>query len=882
MRHHRQLLGCVSTSLLAAATLVSEPGQLAIIPSWDIQSSERVSTTLEALSQPGVDTTTWNNIDSSRFTIMGGLVTSGAYRENGLFFSNALENFDSSQFKVSWLYRKEFTIDPRPGDHYFLVTHGITSKGDIFVNGQQIASKETQAGAYAGQTYDMTAIAASRNAILIQVYPNDYNYDFSLGFVDWNAYPPDAGMGVWRNVEVKQTGPIALGPLRITTQASLPVDHSSALISLKATATNLENIEASVEVAGTIILEGSSQIYNLSQIITIAPLESVDLVLSTAINEPAIWWPKQWGDQPLYTGQLSVSTNGSISDREERLFGVRQVTSELNSNNDTIFYVNGYPFQVIGAGYSPDMFLRWDNKRFTNQARLSLDLGLNTIRLEGKNEQPELYEIADRLGLMVLPGWECCDKWEAWSYNEDLAVKSNWTAADYTIANRSMYHESLMQQAHPSVLGYLVGSDYWPDDKAAEMYYYSLKAADWQTPIIASASGRGFPQTLGPSGMKMAGPYDWVPPNYWYDLDPEEDRLGAAFGFGSELGAGVGTPEISSLKKFLSESDLEDLWKSPGKGLYHMSTNVSSFFNRKIYNDALWSRYGAPSSLDDYLLKSQIMDYEATRSQFEGYSALWSAERPATGLIYWMLSNAWPSLHWNLFDYYLHPAGSYFGTKVGARKEHVAYDYVKKVIYLINHSIDQEGPRTVVAEVIDTNGNPIYSTTVTTETEPNSSSEILDLSEALVLISDVVFLKLTLNQEGATLSRNVYWLAATIDTLAWGDSDWYFTPVTQYADFTSLANLPTADVSVTMHPLPQRDDSGGERAVVLENHSTFPAFFIRLNLVNEKGEDVLPAIWSDNYVTLWPGERLKLQVEGEGAAAIHVSGGNIEKAEVFL
>src|ERR1051326_3323700 len=140
---------------------------------------------------------------------------------------------------------------------------------------------------------------------------------------------------------------------------------------------------------------------------------------------------------------------------------------------------------------------------------------------------------------------------------------------------------------------------------------------------------------------------------------------------------------------------MQDLWTKPSKGLYHMSTNVSSFFDRSIYDQALFLRYGKPKSLDDYLLKAQMMDYEATRAEFEGFGAKWDAKRPATGLIYWMLNNAWPSLHWNLFDYYLRPAGSFYGSKVACRPEHVSYDYVEKAIYLINRSLGSSGTRTV-------------------------------------------------------------------------------------------------------------------------------------------------------------------------------------------
>lgn len=189
-----------------------------------------------------------------------------------------------------------------------------------------------------------------------------------------------------------------------------------------------------------------------------------------------------------------------------------------------------------------------------------------------------------------------------------------------------MLHEASMMQTHPSVLAFLVGSDFWPDDRAAQIYVDALHAWDWPNPIIASAAERGYPKILGLSGMKMAGPYDWVPPNYWYG-----GKEGAAFGFGSELGAGVGTPEIRSLKKFLSEQDLTDLWTQPGKGLFHMSSSDSQFYNRSIYDAALYARYGKPTSLDDYLLKAQMMDYEATRAEFEGFAALQNAERPATG-----------------------------------------------------------------------------------------------------------------------------------------------------------------------------------------------------------------------------------------------------------
>ncbi|KAJ2975152.1 hypothetical protein NUW58_g8440 [Xylaria curta] len=878
MRGHN-LWGLFFGAEVALATsLLSKPGDSAVIPSWDIQSSAKTGTNLQALSGVGVDTSSWHHINSSRCTLMGCLLQAGVYREDDLFYSDNLRKFDASQFRVPWVYRKEFNLDLKPGKHYLLQTHGITSKGDIFLNGKQVANNSVQAGAYAGHEYDVSKIVEKNNALAVQVHPTNYDYDLALGFVDWNPYPPDNGTGVWRDIEVKQTGPVALAPLRVVTKINLPKDASTAQVTLTSTARNLESHEVTVELKGK-VTSGCGQSYTWNQTVTLGALESKDLVLSTALKDPKIWWPKQWGKQPLYTGQISVSVNDEISDVVDDTFGIRQVTSKVNSHNDIIFSVNGLPFQVIGGGYSADMFLRWDSEKFTRQAQLTLDLGGNTIRLEGKNEHPELYKIADKLGLMVIAGWECCDKWEAWSYNDNLVVNAQWTEKDYVIANASMKHEALMQQNHPSMLAYVVGSDFWPNDRATDIYVSAIKKTGWDIPIVASAAKKGYPKLLGPSGMKMDGPYDWVPPNYWYDAEPSEDRLGAAFGFGSELGAGVGTPEIGSLKKFLSKEDLEDLWKKPNKGLYHMSTNVSSFYDRKIYNTALWARYGAPVSLEDYLLKAQIMDYEATRSQFEGVSAFWNKERPATGLIYWMLNNAWPSLHWNLFDYYLRPAGSYFGAKVGSRLEHVAYDYFKKAVYLINHSIDQKGPRTISVDVIDKNGKSLYSTTKTAETEPNTSRNVLDLATSLKSITDVVFLRITLTDgKNTTLSRNVYWLAKELDVMNWENSDWFFTPVTKYANYTALSKLQAAKVSVST----QASKSKEGNTVILENTSSVPAFFISLNLVDKDGKDVLPISWSDNYVTLWPHEKLELKVQGAGAAAIQVNGKNVGAAKVSI
>lgn len=279
-----------------------------------------------------------------------------------------------------------------------------------------------------------------------------------------------------------------------------------------------------------------------------------------------------------------------------------------------------------------------------------------------------------------------------------------------------------------------------------------------------------------------------------------------------------------------------------------MSPARSAFANRSVYNAALSRRYGPPASLADYLLKAQMMDYEATRAQHEAYAARWRAARPATGSVYWMLNGAWPGLHWSLVDAYLHPAGAYFGAKAGCRCEHVVYDPVDHGVWLVNRSLDR---RALSAQAL------------TARTRPNAAAHIGGVGLLRLVLRDA---------RGATLSRGIYWLARPVDRLSWANSTWRHTPVSEHADLTALGRMRRAAVALG-RACPSAGPSAGRRRgwdarlLVLENRSPTPAFFLRLNLVDGAGADVSPVLWSDNYVTLWPRETLRLRVRYSAAGA---------------
>ena len=376
------------------------------VPGGDLQCTTKVGNDLAGLSSPSYDSSSRYHIPS-RATVFGGLIEAGEFNTEQLFWSKNLQNtVDYLPYYSPWLYRSKINLQPGNGSHSFLLTNGITSKADIYLNGNEVANKLTQAGAYGGQRYDITNWVITDNALLIQAWPTFYDKDFALGWVDWNSYPPDNGTGVWREVNIKQTGSLFMGPMRI--YSDYTPGANSTQVTLAFDVTNMETTSVSGSGIGQVTYEGASvATSSLNQTFTLQPSETRTIYLSTVVENPKIWWPKEWGDQPLYQAQAAVYAVGTLSDEAPKTnFGIRYITSIVNEHVDRMFSINGHPFQVRGGGYAPDVFLRWNSSRFEAIAQYVLDMGLNTIRLEGKEEQPEMYDIADRMGLMIMPGWE--------------------------------------------------------------------------------------------------------------------------------------------------------------------------------------------------------------------------------------------------------------------------------------------------------------------------------------------------------------------------------------------------------------------------------------------------------------------------------------------
>jgi exo-1,4-beta-D-glucosaminidase len=852
----------------------STAGTATPLSGYAIQSSAKVADSAAAVSSPGYPATGWYPA-GARSTVLAALIADGVYPDP--FYSTNQQKIPKADFQVPWWYRSDFTIADRTKRTY-LDFSGVISVADVYVNGKRIAKAADVNGAYTQHELDVTSLVRSgTNTVAFRIQPNDPNKNLTMGWIDWLQPPPDENMGVVRDVLVRRGGPVALRDAHVVTKLAVP-SLSSADLTVKAQARNDSNAPVTAQVRGSI---GSAA---FEKTVSLAAHETKTVSFGLHLASPKVWWPAGMGGQPLYGLDLTASVAGTASDTAHQTFGIRDVQAPLNSDGDRQYRVNGRKLLIKGGGWSPDEFLRWDRTYVEDRLKYALDLGLNTIRLEGHIEPDEFFDLADRYGILTLPGWECCDKWEGQVNGDETGDK--WTAADYPVAKASMAAEAARLRDHPSVISFLIGSDFAPDAKIEKTYLDALKAADWRTPVVAAASANSSPVS-GSSGMKMTGPYDWIPPNYWY-----AKREGGATGFNSETSAGPDIPTLDTLRRMMTPAELATLWKNPAAKQYHRSPS-STFNTLKLYDNALTGRYGPPTSLTDYVRKAQLAQYENVRAQFEAYERnATDVSKPATGVVYWMFNSGWTSLHWQLMDRYLDQGGAYFGAKKANEPLHIQYSYDNRSVVVVNNRNASARQLTAHATLFNTDGARKYDKKVTgvqvSGGGAHSTALTLPSPSSVSGLSTTYLVRLTLTDaSGKEVSRNVYWLSTKPDTLDWAHTDWYYTPTTSYADLKGLDSMAQAPVSATASTSADKDGTSTTTVTVRNSgKGKAPSLLTDVHLVDSAGKPVLPVRWSDNDVSLWPGESTTLTVTYRtadlhgSAPRVRVSGWNTPEQTV--
>jgi exo-1,4-beta-D-glucosaminidase len=934
-------LGLASTNLAASAdTGASDISNLGS-GGWTVQSSAVATQTGAQISTPGFSTSTWlpvsNDDAGAPGTEIEALAQNGkcpgdtalqpvnqsSSGSSSVFFSNNMQSCygvmssvgaDSvAQFDVPWWWRTDFTPSLQAGQVATLIINGVIGSANVWVNGQQVATSSTVTGAYTKFSFNITGLVRpGTNSLAIEVNPNNPNTMFTVDDVDWNQIPPDNNTGIQFPVQLATDG--ALSDSNAHVVENNAADLSSSALTVKSDITNNSSTSQTGLVTATITPPGNGTPITVSQPVTVSAGQTQTVTFDPGsypgltITSPQVWWPYQLGAQPLYTLSTSVSQSNSVLNSTSETFGIRNVTSSLVGSSSAepsgarAFKINGVPIVIRGGGFSPNIFLHYSAADIAKQIALMKNMGVNTIRLEGHIMPPDFFAQMDQAGILVNAGYQCCDAWE-------LQSSGLTTSADFAIMQNSALTIGQNLRNHPSVFSFQ-WSDLAPTTQQESVTLSALKQADFTDPVISSAEYRSSTQ-LGASGEKE-GPYDWVPPNYWYDTthadtnDSTQTNAGGSWGYDSEESAGDTVPTLDSLNRFMSAADLSNLWQNPKANQYHLNYEPRcktgyAFGTMCHFDTALSNRYGSWSSLSQYVEEAQAQDYENTRSQFEAFiDHANNTPLPSTGTIYWQMNKGWPSLLWNLYNSDGDQAGSYFGTQEANRPLHALYALDNGTVTLDNLGGQPQSGLSVEAKVYSLAGAVLDDQTASNITL--ATQQVLNkvLTPKVPAGSPVqaYFVELQLKQNGTLLDRNVYWLSTQPDAVNWNKT--LGQPqgvISTYANLTSLQMLPQASVTDTATTVSQPGPDGADRATTVTITSTSAsaaAFLLRADVRRGTASgqelpgdnELQSSVWQGNDITLFPGESQKLTVTWNSAdlqgatPVVSVSGWNVPKVDI--
>lgn len=873
----RNFLLCLAAGLALPAAL----GAQSVTPlheGWRLESACKVQAGGDAISAAGFSADGWLKA-SVPSTVLAAQVAAGVFPDP--YFGDNLrkipgtsypigENFENlpmptdSPYRCGWWYRDAFTAPAAsaPGQHFWLHFGGINYRADVWLNGHRIAGTNMIAGAY--RTYDLDATEFLRpgqeNVVAVEAFAPTEK-DLGINWVDWNPCPPDKDMGLWGPVSLVASGTVTLrspmaeahfrdgdlGTAYLTIYAELHNASGSAMKGVVSGTAAGAHFEQPVELAA-----------HEERTVEFTPEQFPTL----AIHNPQLWWPYQMGQPHLERLTISFSVSGRQMDEQSVDFGIREITSELTANGSRLFRVNGKRILIRGGGWAPDMLLRADNKRLQEQFAMVRDMRLNTLRLEGKLETDDFFRLADREGILVMAGWCCCDHWERWA---------TWTPEDLRIATASLRAQMLRLRYHPSLLVWLNGSDNPPPANVESAYLKVEAETHWPNPILSSASAK--PTTVsGESGVKMSGPYDYVEPSYWY----VGARYGGALGYNTETSPGPAIPSLASRKKFLPDPEA---W--PPSADWNLHNGGGGFTNLNIFDAAMDGIYTTPKNAAEFTRMAQTMEYDSERAMFEAYS---KNKYDSTGVIQWMLNNAWPSMIWHLYDYYLDADAGYFAVKKACEPLHIQYSYDDLSIVVVNSTYRPVNGLRAAVEVYSLDWKKLYSEEAAVNAAADSSQRVFSIPGAIFTGANrIFFIDLTLKDAaGRVVSRNFYWVPDMLTTFDWDQTEYTHTPPLRYEDLSALTRLPPA--AVAAHAEVADTAQGREIRLHLDNTSAALAFQISAAVRTPDGGLIAPVMWSDNWIELMPGESTTLTAllprDAPADAQVELDGWNIQKAAI--
>jgi exo-1,4-beta-D-glucosaminidase len=864
-------LGTLACLCLTTSCKQGEKGILSakvtLSSGWLLQSSSGMSQGGDLLSTATANVDGWYPVTLPS-TVMGALTASGLYGD--LFYGTNYKDADRTPFDVPWWYRTTFESPATDGGlHVKLLFEGLSYRANVWLNGRLIAAKEDIFGAFCLFEIDVTDyLNEDGNVLAVEVFRAQTG-EPNIGFVDWNPRPLDENMGIFRDVRLIVTGAVEIKNTWVKSkvnketldEAWLTVETELANLTGNAIKGRLEGRIEDITFSIPVTLgEGESRL------VAVTPAEVAKLHL----RSPRLWWCNNMGSPELYNLNIRFVTGGQVSDEENIRFGIREIETILTEGDHKAYLLNGKKLLVKSAGWTDDIFLRDTPQSYETQISYVKDMNLNSIRLENVwGTGQSIYDLCDRYGLMVMVGWSCQWEWQGYFGAPDDRFGCIHSEEDMNLLVRYLTNQVRWLRNHPSIIAWFGGSDKLLDPEL-ERRYMELWPQLAQFPYIGSAARRKS-EVTGPSGMKMNGPYEYVGPSYWFT----DTTAGGNYGFNTETGTGSQVPVYESLVKMIPP---DKLWPLSEEWDYH-TTASRSMNSMQPTVKAINAMYGKPADLVNFLNRAFLLNSQATQSMFEAFRI---NPGKATGIVQWMLNSAWPSVYWQLFDYYKVPVASYYGVKRGNSPLQLIYNYKDNAVYAVNETLADAPDLTAFISAYSEESKLLFEEKQSMSIAAESVRKIYDVDNT----ADNTFLFLSICDVGGNpVAGNFYCLSSKPDEYDWEKANWLVTPIKTYGDFAALAKLPEVKLKVSAATLTGTDNG---LTVEINNPSETIALMVQFTITDASGEIPTPVFWSDNYVSLKPGEKKTLRclydsyIVSSTPASLKISGWNVSEQRIDL
>lgn len=884
---------------------------------FELQSSSLIPSTGEEISKTEYKSNVYWYPVTVPSTVLTGLVANGVYPDpyqglNNMLIPDASDEFnkkydlekfshlpnDPNPWKKPYWYRTTFTVPASDkGRTFQLIFKGINYRAAVWINGNMIADSTKMAGMFSQYSLDVSryVIAGSENAVAVKIYPLDYPGlpsteqlealgDFypnggptgdigknvtMLCSVGWDWMPPvrDRNIGIWLPVYLRTTGGVTIAdPKVVTLLPNLP-DTTRATLSLSLNLVNHGAADEKGRLTVTITpenFEGQPMEFTQDVSVKKGSPSTVDLTVQKKkeipIANPALWWPNGYGKPNLYRMRLRYSGNSGLSDDTSFVFGVRTVSTRAVDVNGTWrrdFYVNGRRIHITGGAWVPDMLLNRDSLRYDYEMRLCRNSNINLVRIWGGGVTPkdEFFEATDRYGLLV---WS--DFWITGDTQGEFKGSPDWPL-EGDVFVKNVRNTILRIRNHPSLLVWTGGNEGHARKELYDVMRNSIITLDGTRPYIPSSSGfaklpEGFdgawPDNL-PTGVYSGGPYTWQDPKVYYS----KAIAGRDWVFKDETGI-PSQPPYDIMHKIIPNLVWDKTLPFPLNHTwgYHDAATGNGRWDQ-YYNEMV-KRYGEAVSMEDFCDKMQLMNAMGYQGIFE---AAGHKLNDIGGVMLWKLNAAFPSVVWQVYDYYLMPNAGYYFMQNACEPLHLQLNVIDKKVLAINRTYKEAAGLTAVADVYGLDSKRIFHEEKSISPGATQVTETSDLSAALSGAKGVNFVVLRLkDKSGKTISCNTYWLEAN-------------------NDFRSLSEMKNTRVSVK---IAGNKESVTDKSwnVEVTNSSDQLAFFIRPQLM-AGGEEILPSLWSAGYFTLAPGESRAISVTVPNAVVkgkepqVKISGWNV-------